>query len=89
LECRAAVLNPTAGSSVAGAIRLGGREPKVRKRLVARRDGHEKRRSREIGLECREAVLNPTAGSSVAGAIRLGGREPKVRKRLVARRDGH
>jgi hypothetical protein len=51
----------------------------VRKRLVTCRDGHEKRRSREIGLECRAAVLNPTAGYSIAGANRLGGRESKVR----------
>ena len=32
--------SPTAGSSMAGAIGLGGREPKVRKQLVARRDNH-------------------------------------------------
>jgi hypothetical protein len=32
LECHVVVLNPTAGSSFAGAIRLGGREPKVRNR---------------------------------------------------------
>ncbi len=79
--------SPTAGSSIAGANGLGGREPKVRKRLVARRDDHEKRRSRAIGLECHAVVLNPTAGSSIAGANGLGGREPKVRKRLV-NRDG-
>jgi hypothetical protein len=40
LECHAVVLNPAAGSSIAGAIRLGGREPKVRNQLVACRDDH-------------------------------------------------
>ena len=66
LECHVVVLNPTAGSSIAGANRLGGREPKVRKQSVACRGGHEKRRGREIGLA---GAQRRQSGGSIGGHL--------------------